>query len=343
MLKGLLKKPVEEGVTVPYWRASEAGRCETYLVRSRLGHGAYVPTRIQYMLEDGRYHERTVLAALRQVGCALRFVSDDDGQIEVKCSDSPRIIGHPDGLVRIESTDDFDRIGANFSSGGWLLLEITGVSPFVFQRLRMSGLADVIPTKYAQIQCYLHSELRNEGVNSCVFVAKDKASWNVYEEGVGVDDVCFESVRQKLYRCEEFLGEGIVPEYRCSGSEATLCKYRKLCFDEVTFPSRTSETLDVESLSDELRGELSNALRMWKRYKNIRDESDEVVEECREYVFNLLRVNGAMSLKYEGVVAAIRHRNNVSIDREILKLYPEVYEKVVRLSESEYVTLKEVL
>jgi hypothetical protein len=284
------------------------------------------------MLQDGVTHEHDVVDRLFSKGIKVLH-SYRDGQVEVKCSENPLIVGHPDGILDVpERFGEFalDYADEGFKPARFLLLEVTAPNHFTFLRLKRSHLRAEIPRKYAQIQMYLNSEGVRSFGNCCVCVVKNKNTSELYEEGISLDRAYVGDIVEKLKRVEDLASRGAVSEYRCEDWHRSYCRFKWLCFgeqEEVSLPG--IDVLDAKSLGEYAM--LKEVADAWKRGKLLKLEGEDLIADSRAQFEETIRQYGCRGILVEDVRASMVEAGiNRRVDYDSLRIkHPDVYDEVV--------------
>jgi hypothetical protein len=341
VLKELLAEEVKEPVLTEEWRASEAGECETFLCRLRLGHPAIPFTgRVRHMLDDGLMHEHDIVDRIRSKGFKVLH-SYSEGQMVVTCYDRDGIVvrGHPDGVIDagggpvvLDYADDKFRLRSRYYG-----LEVTAPSHFQFLRIERDHLRSELPRKFVQIQMYLNSEELRTYSDCMVVIVKNKNTSALYEEGISLDTSVVDETIEKLKRVGDLVSRGEVSPYRCDDWRRHYCRYREQCFGaavgaEVITPAGI---LEGETLNE--AGQLLEAEQLWLKGKALEDDAKELIEEARAVFDDVISEYGAKGLTVGKVKALMVESSRRSCAFDILKQrYPTVYDEVVEETVSRY-------
>jgi hypothetical protein len=338
----MLKERIAEDVTLPKpftgWRASEIGECETFLCHNKLGHpAAPFSGRIRHLLDDGVMHEHDIVDRLRSKGFVVLHAYDE-GQLDLLPyrAEGIEVTGHSDGVIDMGPTKEFklDYADQGFKFGlPYYLLEVTGRSQFMFQKILKEHARGPLWVKFVQTQFYLHDEEIREYSNCAVLEVKDKNTSELYEEGISYDPAIIAQTIEKVKRVEGFVAAGKVSPFRCTDEwKRKFCRYSELCFavpEEVPVRKGLDVVLSGESLSE--AEDIASWVEMWRRGKGYADEGKEMVEEARALLRALVEQYGVKGLTYDKVSAMMSYNaRKRTVDLDALRAtYPAVYAEVV--------------
>jgi len=342
MLKELIAEEdvIEVVQAFKFFRASEAGECETYLCHKALGHTPLsLPGRVRHMLADGATHERDIVERLQNKGIDVQYCLDR--QMTVKCVDEPdvQVSGHPDGLIEHQAPGfelDYTEPGFRFDRGTYLL-EVTAPGHFPFLRIEREHMRVALWRKYVQVQLYLNSLSVRERTDCCVVEVKNKNTSALYEEGVIFhQDVVADTVA-KLRRVQDFVSDGKVSAFRCVDWRRQYCQYRELCFaSDIVEVEPTTGILIGENLKN--AEELLQAADAWLKGRDLAASGEELIEDARALFRATIEENEAEGLTVAQARALMVTAHRRKVDLDVLKVtYPEVYDAVVYTEPSTYV------
>jgi len=340
MLKERIAAEVLEPQPFTVWRASQVGDCPTKLWLMKSGHKP-LPYRgtLKHVLDDGRQHELDVLRRLVSAGFKV-YYSALEQQVEVKVSDVPYVVGHPDGIIQVPKGADLgelDRCDPGFDMKELLfLIEITAPNHFLWHAIKSRGIREVQPWKYVQVQMYLHSEEVMQQTNSAVMIVKNKNTSELYEEGIVYDEALARDVLDRLLEIERL---DKMPNYRCSGTRPYVCGYRHLCFEEEAAPKPVG-ALQGNSLAE--AEDLNRAVQMWKEGKVLYSRGSAMMDDSREYIRGVMKDYGCSMLLLEGAIAQVVEQQRRHCDLEALKeKFPQAYDATVDVKKVEMLRLTE--
>ena len=343
MLKEYIEELTQEIEETSHWRASMVGNpCETFLCHMQLNDDYKPPQgRIMHMLNDGKVHEKDIVERCIASGYqVLHSCLDKQLELSIHLTDKLSVSGHPDGiLICGKKTFDLDRYDPNFKFNlPSYLLEITAPNHYAFARLVRDGLESQNYQKFVQTQLYMLA------INdkNCVLVAKDKNNTELYEEGISFQSRVIDDLIARLDRVNTLVKKGKLSDYRCDDARKKWCRYRKLCFDRIEdAPLTTQGVLDGRTLKEVTQ--LLGISAMWHRGKDLEDESEELIEEARMELQQIVEDYGAEGIVIDDIRGKLINSTSRSCDYKTLQQKaPDLYDEVVTTKTKHYIDVRRV-
>jgi hypothetical protein len=177
---------------------------------------------------------------------------------------------------------------------------------------------------------------------SCVLVAKDKNNTELYEEGISFQLRIIDDLIARLHRVNNLVKQGKLSDYRCDDARKRWCRYRKLCFDRVEdTPLVTQGILDGRTLKEVTQ--LLGISAMWHRGKDLEAESEELVEEARMELQQIVEDYGAEGVVIDDIRGKMIDSTSRSCDYKLLQQRaPDLYDEVVTTKPKRYIDVRRV-
>lgn len=269
------------------WPMSSVGGCQKALLNYARPSAPTSLTAYAITAEEGHLHEADIVSRLQQVGYPVKWTGKDQKLVTMVTDETVwPLEGHPDGLVEM--------------MGLWNLLEVKSKDGEHWRRFKKHGPVQVsFKREYAQVQSYLMSpEVLAEGVNACLYIAKNRSSGKLYEEIIRADNRWYHDFLMTHFVpvIDAYNNNDPLDALPCSSDEYTRewCPLRYYCSG--------AAPKDVPTVS---APDLSEAIAKEHRAREMKAEAETLSEEARTAIKNFLIKNGLKKAVVDGVPITI--------------------------------------
>jgi len=260
------------------FRASSIGSCRRQLCYKMLGHKEPKRDGPRYPLDDGHMHHEDVKLRLSR---SFDFIMDEE-EIDKKVKHKGQVIhirGHCDGAIMVDDKP--------------VILDIKSANLANFSKFRSDPT--IIPRKYIwQLQAYLNLT----GTDAGGLLFKNKNTGQLWDYPILRDRVLWKTILDRLAAIKKATSKGklLKKEYDLGSKECRYCPFNIKCWKQLAkdipkFSKDEEQSFEFDKQDEEYKT-LNNAFNLYRKAKELKDESDAIKAQAKEVAANILGEKG---------------------------------------------------